>query len=446
MELREYQKRTVQRCLRNPRLYLALDMGLGKTAIMLHTIKELKVQALIIAPLRTIYTTWPSEIKKWGLDLKVSILHGKDKTINFNKKADIYLINPEGIAWLYDTMVKYRRSPVDTKNQVLIFDEGSLWKSPSTKRFKIMKNLTEVFHDRVYILSGTPAPNSLLDLWSQYYLLDQGKTLGSSFYGFKNRFFRPVSWNKFEWVYKSDSSKQDIYNLIEPLTVRLDKEDYLKLPPFISNEVVLEMPSNIKKEYKKIESDFFFKIDESEVEVFNAASLSSKLRQYIQGGMYINAEHDWKTIHTIKLQALKELVEELEGSNILLALQFRFEVELIKSVFPDTPVIAGGVSVKESTDIINRWNEKKVPLLICHPGSISHGVNLQGGANNIIWYGLTWSLEQYQQFNARLHRSGQTKPVIAHHFILKETVDEKIYKALQRKHLTQKELLDYLRG
>lgn len=324
-------------------------------------------------------------------------------------------------------------------------------KANNTKRFKILKHLVPALSKWRIILSGTPAPNSLMDLWTQYFLLDDGERLGKGITKFRQEYFIQRDRRGFVWDIREGSDKK-IYNAISDITYRLDAKDHLSLPPILYETVDIRLPDGVMKSYKELEKEFFTELNETDsVEAFSVMSLSMKLRQFVQGAVYDPDDADLPSdrrrvipVHQEKLKALQSLVES-SGSGILCAIQFRFELEMIRKKFPKAPVIAGGVSKKEATKHIRDWNAGKIPLLLCHPASLSHGVNLQDGSSIVLWYGLTWSYEQYAQFNARLHRSGQRNTVVVHHLVAKDTIDTKVYRAIKRKCRGMNELLTYLK-
>ena len=452
MKPHEYQIRGKEFWLANPCAYFAVDMGLGKTLMTLLALKEIAKPALIIAPVRTIHTTWPEEIVKWGFDFEFEIIHGKDKAAALKRKADVYITNFETIPFIYDQLVSLVEQKKPLPFEVCVIDEGSMIKSSATQRFKYLKALRNVFPKYRLILSGTPAPNTLMDLWSQYYWLTDGKALGQRVTHFRNKFFTHIK-QAFQWNL-NDGADKKIYKAITPYTFRLDAKDYLDLPDLIQNEIKLKLPKKLESQYKELEANFFLELNGVEHEAFNRASLSMKLRQFLQGGLYYakdECDRNGKPlrgttfIHDLKLKALQELVNETPGP-VLTTIQFKFELDIIRRSYPNVAVIAGGTSAKVAAAYIREWNKGNIPLLVCHPASISHGVNLQTGGCTICWYGMTWSLEQYLQFNARLHRQGQKKAVTVHHLLFEGTVDEKVYKAIAKKNMNQRKLLDYLRS
>lgn len=452
----EYQAAATLWGVTNPRGYFAIDMGMGKTLITLQLIEVLKAHneiqgTLIIAPLGTIYGTWPDEIKKWDIKLTHTILHSPDKEQNLKLKRDVYLINFEGIQWLYDELVKMARR----KNSVspfncLVIDEASMVKSSKTRRFKMLSGLRSLFPERRYMLSGTPAPNTFMDLWSQYYLLNDGASLGMTIGAFRNKYFDQDPFQMYTYNLKDDSEKL-ILNRIQKYTFRLDSKDYLKLPNLIYNELKIDLSTTNKALYLKLEKEFFLELEKIEIEVFNSASLSMKLRQFLQGAMYYIKPEDMhlekpprqvQHIHTEKLKALADIVETANGKPILVAVNFKFEKDMIEKYFPDAVFI----NRKNRDENIKLWNKGKIQMMCSHPAAIGHGTNLQTGGSIIVWYGLTWSLELYQQFNKRLHRQGQVaKSVVIHHILIRGTIDVRIFRAINQKGISQQGLLDYLR-
>ncbi len=439
MKLHTYQELAIKFALENKRVGLFIDLGLGKTAIALKVIQVTKQKAFVFAPLRVIYNTWPEEIAKWTPELTYAIIHGPDKFGALTSNADILLMNYEGLPWFSKQMIKFQR-------RMVIYDESSMCKSHSTKRFKFLRQMHGMWTDYRLCLSATPAPNGLHELWSQIYLLDQGKTLGKNITTFRRQYCRSFSYPGLAFTkYEVDPRYvNQIYQKIAPITYRLEAKDYLELPPITYNKIGTQLTAALTKKYKKLENDFFLELQDTEFTIHNAAQLSMKLRQFIQGGMY-DEDKTWIEIHQIKLKALKELLETSAGQPILCPIQFRGELVTIQKAIGAVPVIAGGTSAQLAQKYIKSWNAGTIPLLLCHPASISHGVNLQTGGSTLLWYGLPWSLEQYSQLIGRLYRQGQKDPVIVHHLVMKNTVDEAILKALASKAVNQRALLDYLK-
>lgn len=439
LKLHKYQEDAVEFCLDQKKAYLAIDLGMGKTAIALTVISKLKTKAFVFGPLRTIYSSWPEEIAKWTPHLSYYILHGPEKNLRDALKHDVILMNYEGLNWLSKQNAKWAR-------RMVIYDESSMVKSHSTKRFKLLQKMGVLWNNHALCLSATPAPNALSELWSQYYLLDRGRSLGKNISTFRREYCDSFSYPGMSvTLYKVKSSRTpDIYDAVAPSTYRLEAKDYLNLPPITYNIISAVFDTRSAKAYKKLEEEFFLELEELEVEAPNTAILGMKLRQFVQGGLY-DEEKVWHPQHQIKLKMLEELVETSAGQPILCAIQFKGELATIRKKYPEAPVIAGGTPARMAQKYITEWNAGQVPLLLCHPASISHGVNLQSGGSILLWYGLTWSLEQYLQLNGRLYRQGQKKPVVIHHLVISETIDEAVLQALSRKDASQKALLTYLK-
>jgi len=420
-------------------------MGTGKTAIVLHALHKINRPALVIAPLRAAYTTWPDEIAKWNLPLSYAIIHGKDKVKAINSKVDVYITNYESIPFIYNTMAALVKAKKKPPFDICVLDEGSMVKDPSTKRFKYLKALRVLFPTYRTILSGTPSPNSLLELWSQYtWLIDE--PIFGSLTDYKSTYFYQDPFKAYTYKIKPEE-EEEIYKKVAPHTFRLDERDSVDLPPIIYNTLKIALPDKYKELYNELREDLILTIGDIDHVAFNAASLSQKLRQFLQGFLYgINAEGEKATteLHTLKLDRLKEVVEET-GQPILCAVQYKHDVVMIHKAFPDAPVIAGGTSATDATNYIRQWNRGEIPLLLCHPASMGHGVNLQSGGRCIVWYCLPWSLEQYLQFNKRIHRSGQVGTVVINHILIDKTIDNYVAQVLAAKQFSMQKLLDYLR-
>lgn len=433
----KYQTRCLKHCIGNRASALFLDMGLGKTVVVLTAVNYLLNQCkirgvLIIAPLRVTYSVWPEEIKKWDhlKHLTCSILHGPLKEQALVDKKDIYVLNYDGLPWLCNKLEAYKRDqyPFD----MIVFDESTALKNPQTKRFKMLKNLVGAFHRRV-ILTGSPAPNSLEDLWAQYYLLDDGERLGKSKWGFRNRYFYKADYQGYKYM-PVPRAEREISKLVKDITIRLTAKEYLDMPRLINNTIRWSMSDKVKKEYRKFERTFLTQINDESIVAVNAAALSTKLRQYLSGFLY----NDGVThrVHAEKLDVLQELVEQ-HDEQILISIQFRNEYDMIAMRYKGIPVIYGGLSPATVQKRIRAWNAKESPLLVVHPASIAHGVNLQQGGRTLIWYSLPWSYEHYVQLRARLYRQGQEKPVMMHHIVAEKTIEEKVVRALVDKRSTE---------
>ena len=443
-KMHDYQRRALEFSLKNKISYQALPMGLGKTLISLCWIKSLRVPTLVIAPIQPMYNTWPDEIAKWEPELSYVILHGTEKGKELRKKAHIYLMNYDGIIWLSKELKVMYKQGYKIPFKAVVLDEGSMIKSHKTKRYKKLFALRPFFPAGKMILSATPRPNSSRDLWSQYSFLDGGERLGHAYTRFEFDNFDQIPHKKFTFVIKPGADEK-IQAAIADITFTLKAEDHIKMPKLITNFIRLSLPNKLQKQYEKLEEDFFIRLsEEKSVEVFNTMALSMKLRQFVQGAVYTDKEGSFEKIHNIKRDALCELVE-YSPKPILCAIQFLFELDLIQEVFPKVPVIRGKTPKEEVTSIIKDWNKGNIPLLLCHPKSLSHGMNLQAGSNLLLWYSLTWSNEQYDQLGGRLYRQGQPEErVIIHHLVLKNTIDDAIAAAIRSKAKGQAAYLDFI--
>lgn len=440
----KYQEIAIQHLLNNDKAGLFLQMGLGKTISTLEAISELMhnrfeiSKVLVIAPLRVAQTTWPEEIKKWDSTkhLSYSQILGskKQREEGLIKQADIYIINRENVTWLVEHLGK------KWDFDMVVIDELSSFKAPRSKRFKSLKKVISKCK-RVVGLTGTPTPNGLIDLWSQIFLLDQGARLGRTVTGYRDRFFLPDKRNQmvvFSYKLKV-GAEEKIHSLIGDICLSMEAKDWLDLPERIDNLVEIELPPKIKKLYKEFEKKQILELESGDITALNAATVTNKLLQMSNGAMYLDEDKGYEDIHELKLDALSEIVELNEGKNILVFYSYRHDLERLKMRFK------GSKMLETSLDITN-WNKGKIPMVLAHPASAGHGLNLQSGGNIIVWFGLPWSLELYQQANARLHRQGQKESVIIHHLLCKGTVDNRVMSSLQGKRKVQDDLIQYLKG
>lgn len=441
----DYQIRAKEFCLAKKNVFLAVDMGLGKTAITLDTIYDLGRPAIVWGPLGAIFNTWPDEIKKWKFPFTYDIIHGPEKFHLLSKStADILLINYHGLQWFFNQI---RNGKVPWKQKrVQVLDESSMVKSPSTKRFKTFKKMFPLWDEYKFCLSATPSPNGYHELWSQYYLLDRGKSLFDTYYRYRGTYFNYSGPPLYKTTIRS-GAHSEIEKRIKSITFRLDANDYLDMPEYIHNEIVLDLPRKLRSQYEQLENDFFLEFSGCSATAANAATLSMKLRQFLQGAVYTDAKDgSFYPLHTVKIDALKEMLETAAGQPILCPIQFKFERRMINEFMgKEVPCIAGGTSATLARSYIKSWNDGSIPLLLCHPASIGHGVNLQAGGHIVLWFGLTWSLEMYKQLNGRIFRQGQKNAVIVHHFLIRNTVDQRVMKVLKLKDATQQQLLNALR-
>lgn len=437
--LHDYQNKAIDFIKATPSCGLWVDMGLGKTVTTLTAIGDLLDsfevgRVLIIAPLRVATHTWPSEITNWKhtRHLTFDVLTGSpdQRLRKLYGNAEIHIINRELVAWLVTTLGK--KWPYD----MVVIDESSSFKSSKAQRFKALKKVLPVI-DRMVQLTGTPASNGLMDVWPQVYLLDKGERLGRTFSGFRNRYFMS-DYMGYNWTPRQGTEEQ-IYDKLQDICMTLSAEDYLELPERMDNIIPLELSPKATKQYRELEKEFLLELEQDTVEALNAAALTMKLLQFCNGAVYTNEARDWEKVHDAKLEALDEIIQDSVGQPVLVAYNFKSDLARLKQKFPKAEVIG------DKADTIDRWNAGEIPLLLAHPASAGHGLNLQKGGNIIVWFGLNWSLELYQQFNARLHRQGQDKPVIIHHLAVKDSIDISVLEALKGKYITQKALLDALK-
>lgn len=394
---------------------------------------------MVIAPLRVAQSTWSGEIEKWdhlqGLRLAKVLGSEKQRIEALHQPADIYIINRENTEWL----VNYygRKWPFD----MVVIDELSSFKNPRSKRFRALRKVRPLIK-RIVGLTGTPAPNGLIDLWSQIYLLDQGERLGKTLTGYRNRYFDPGRRNQnivFEWIPKPFAEER-IYEKISDICVSMKAEDWLQLPERIDNVIEVELPEKAKSQYNQLEKDLILPLLDSDVTAANAAVLTNKLLQMANGAIY-DEFGEAKEIHDVKLEALEEAVEAANGKPVMVVYAYKHDLDRIrkrlKKYNPRT---------LDSDQDVQDWNAGKIQVLLLHPASGGHGLNLQTGGNIIVWFGLTWGLEYYQQANARLYRQGQTERVIVHHIVAKGTMDEEVLKALTGKASTQNDLMDAVKA
>ena len=438
----DYQSFATDFVLEHPYCGLILDMGLGKSVITLTALWDLLLDSfdacrvLVVAPKRVAEDTWPREIQKWehlhGLTFSLVLGSEKERRAALSKQAMIYIINRENVSWL----VENHRWDFDT----LVIDELSSFKSSKAQRFRALKKVRPMC-SRVIGLTGTPAPNTLIDLWPQIYLLDMGQRLGRFITHYRERFFTPDKRNR-EIVYSyklREGAEQRIYDLIGDICISMKAADHLKMPELISNRVEVQLSPKERKQYDTLKKDMVLTLNDGEVDAMNAASLSGKLLQLANGAVY-SADGKALPIHSRKLDALEDLVEAANGKPVLVAYWYKHDLSRIQERFPDSRVI-------DTPKDISDWNAGKIAIGLLHPASGGHGLNLQDGGSTVVWYGMTWSLELYQQLNARLWRQGQkNSTVIIHHIITAGTHDEDVLRALERKDMGQAALIDAVKA
>lgn len=477
---RDYAKKAVKFLLGNACSALFLDPGLGKTSITLAALKLLfkKKQiskVLVIAPLRVCHLVWPKEGQKW-VDfngLRMVVLHGPKKDEALATEADLYIINPEGLDWLLQVEKDKRTTPkgkvitdlkVDVRRwkklgfDVLVIDELSKFKHASSQRFKLLKLVHHTFGRR-WGLTGSPASNGLMDLFGQCYILDQGRTFGPYITGYRRAYF-DQSYDGFSWTLKEGADKA-IYKRVKPLALRMAAEDYLDMPDLITNNIMVQLPPGVRRVYDQMEELLLTEIDEKLVTASNAAVASGKCRQIANGGLYHGTElldlvkarktgkkREWTNLHTEKVDALADLIEELQGAPILVAYDFNHDLDRLQErLGKDVPYCGGGMQMKAMLDIEKRWNAGKIPVLLAHPSTIAHGLNLQENAQHVCWHSLTWDYELYDQFIRRVLRQGnQHGRVFCHHILAEDTIDDLVMlPSIKAKRLGQNALFDALK-
>lgn len=436
----EYQKYAEDFIINNPACGLLLDMGLGKTVITLTSLWLLKFEyfeidkILVIAPLRVAHDTWSRECEKWDhlKGLKISKILGPEaeRQRALEAKADIYVINRENIEWLCNNY--------DFDFDMVVIDELSSFKSSASKRFKALRKVRPKIK-RIVGLTGTPAPNSLMDLWSEINLLDMGQRLGRFIGGYRNEYFLPDKRNQqviFSYKLK-EGAEERIYNKISDICVSMKACDYLNMPDKIINVIEVDMLDKEKKLYNKLEKEMLIPFEDGNIDAVNAAALSNKLLQMANGAVY-DEKKAVKEIHSKKLEALEDLIEGANGKPVLIFYSYKHDKERISKRFKVQEIL--------TSEDIEKWNKGNIPIAIAHPASAGHGLNLQGGGSTITWFGLTWSLELYQQSNGRLWRQGQKDTVVIHHIVTKGTMDEAVMKSLSEKRIGQDSLINAVKA
>ena len=443
----KYQQKAVKFLLTSGSGQLWLDPGLGKTSISLQTIKALKdsnqiKKVLILAPLRPAYAVWPAEIQKWDNfnDLTCTVLHGSDKDKKILEDTDIHILNFDGLAWFSGMVRKLGKFDYD----LLVVDEISYLKNTRTQRFKSLSPLLDKFKRR-WGLTGSPAPNSLMDIFGPQLVIDQGATFGKYITHFRSAYFQPAGYNGYSWQLKPNADKE-IHNKLAGKVLRMSAEDYLDLPELTTNRVYVDLPKDARAIYKELEDKLFLEMDNGEVSAVNAAVAVGKCQQIANGAIYLDgAEREVRYVHEEKINAVEELVEELSGQPCLIGYHFQHDLVRLKKSFPNAPVIGSGVSGDELNNIIDIWNKGETTVLLAHPQSASHGLNLQGSGHAVIWFSNTWSLETYDQFIRRLWRQGQRNNIIVHQIIARKTIDEAIVAAIGNKDKTQRSLMNAMK-
>lgn len=419
---------------------LFLDCGLGKTVITLTAIWELLLdyfeirRVLVIAPFRVSRDTWSGELEKWnhlsGIEMSLVLGSEKERRAALNKRVNVYVINRENVEWL----VENYRWDFD----MVVIDELSSFKSHKAKRFKALKKVRPVVK-RIVGLTGTPAPNGLIDLWAEIGILDMGQRLGRFIGGYRERFFVPDKRSR-EMVFSykpREGAEETIYGLISDICISMKAVDYLEMPECIYNQVEVAMSDQEMKLYGQLEKDMLLPFADGDIDAVNAAALSGKLMQMANGAVY-DENGNVKHIHDRKMEALEDLIEAANGKPVLIAYWYKHDLDRIKKRVDAVEL--------DTAEDMQKWNAGEIPVAVIHPASAGHGLNLQAGGSTLIWFGLTWSLELYQQTNARLWRQGQKETVVIHHLVAKDTLDEKVMLALEKKDCGQSALVEAVKA
>ena len=447
-EPHDYQKYTTAYIEEHSVSAIFLDCGLGKSIITLTAINNLLFDSfeihkvLVIAPLRVARDTWPGELEKWehlhGLIYSVAVGTEGQRKAALLQKADIYIINRENIEWLVE------KSGLPFDYDMLVVDELSSFKSYQAKRFRSLSSVRPKV-SRVVGLTGTPSSNGLMDLWAEFRLLDMGKRLGRFITHFRSDYFIPDKRNQqIVFSYKpKPGAEEAIYRLVSDITISMKSTDYLKMPECILNEVPVRLSEKEMECYQTLKDDLILSLDGEDIDAANAVGLSNKLTQMANGAVY-GEDSNVIAIHDRKLDALEDLIEAATGKPVLVAYWFKHDLSRIEERLRKQRI---PFSKLDTADSIKRWNNGELPVALVHPASAGHGLNLQSGGSTLIWFGLTWSLELYQQTNARLWRQGQeSDTVVIHHLITKDTIDEKVMSALKKKNKTQSALIDAVKA
>ncbi|MGN1114369.1 MAG: SNF2-related protein [Oscillospiraceae bacterium] len=436
----DYQKYAIRYIETRPVSAVFLDCGLGKTSITLTAINDLLFdyftvhKVLVIAPLRVARNTWPDEIEKWDhlkhLTYAVAVGTEKQRLEALDSQADIYIINRENVPWLVEnTMFDY---------DMVVIDELSSFKNHKSERFKALMKVRHKIK-RIVGLTGTPSSNGLMDLYAEFKVLDMGQRLGRFIGQYRNTYFRPDKTNgQIVYSYKPlPGAEEKIYDKISDITISMKAKDHLQMPELISTDCEVELSDKERKIYNELKANLVIQLSGCEVTAANAASLSNKLCQMANGAIY-DDEKEVIKIHDRKLDALEDIIESMNGRPLLVAYWFKHDYDRICKRFNVR-------EIRTSQDITD-WNKGEIPVALIHPASAGHGLNLQQGGSTLVWFGLPWSLELYQQTNARLYRQGQADTVIIQHIIAKGTIDEQILKSLERKNTTQSALIDAVKA
>ncbi len=452
----DYQKKAIKWLIGGRARALYLDPGMGKTAVALAALKAVQKHAraksaLVIAPKRVCYEVWSKsgELGKWDefRDFKVALLHGpKKERAADGYQVDLYVVNFDGLPWLISS--GWLDSLLKQGLGTLVVDELSKFKHPRTKRFKLIKPYLDKFVRR-WALTGSPAPNGLMDQFGQAYIVDEGRALGQYITHYRNTFFVPAGYKGYEWKLQEGAEKR-IYKRLKTFALTMRATDHLDLPKLVTQDLWVNLPPKAQKIYDKIEKDYIALVGDKVITAANAAVAGGKLRQVVSGGLYDSPEpgaaRKTVEVHNEKTEALSELVDELQGSPLLVAYEFQHDLQRIRGSLGKVPAINGQTTDKESSRLVREWNAGRIPVLCGHPAAIGHGLNLQVAGNHVCWYSLTWNFELYDQLIRRVWRQGNKHArVIVHRILARKTIDEVVAATLGKKKRTQDDLFRALK-
>jgi SNF2 family DNA or RNA helicase len=431
MQLHNYQKKMIQHIYDHERCAVFADMGLGKTVTVLEAIANLPKPVLIVGPLRVVQTVWEQEADKWGFDYTFRSITGSKakRELNAAKDADIHLINVENLVWLRETYAK------KWKWKTIVLDESSMFKTSSSKRSRAALWISkQPAVTNIILLSGSPAPNGMQDIFHQMKIIDGGERLGTRKETFLRKYFYKENpyFTHSRWLIQ-DGKDEVITGLISDVCISLSKEDYLELPDLMVNDLHIDLPVKARGMYEELKKEMFLEISGKKLDPATAGALLGKLCQLASGAVYTE-KLGWEKIHDAKLNMLDEIIEESAGQNIIIGYHYQHTLDRLMHKYKNLVTITGN-------EIVQLWNCGRIPLLALQPASAGHGLNLQGGGHIIVWFDLPWNLEHYMQTNGRLHRQGQDRPVIVHRLIAENTVDENIVNSLEDKASVQEILM-----
>lgn len=441
---KSYQSEALDFVLAHERAALWLEMGLGKTSVAATAIAELMDRAevsrvLVVAPKRVIKSVWPQELAKWDhLDVPIREIEGSMRQrarLLDSPWCGVETINYEKLKWLFRDYLKGRELPWD----MVIFDESSKLKAVGTQRFRaIRRRVTDLNARRILQLTGSPAPSGLLNVWAPTFLLDGGERLGRTYTAFRDRWF---TTDFMGWAYLPRAGADEfIYNELADITLSMRSADHLDLPPLIVNDIWVDMPAGCQADYRELEDEMFLQLEHDTVEAANGGVLTNKCRQFANGALYVNGSTDWRELHDAKFEALDDVIEENSGKPLLVAYQFKSDLARLRKRLPRATVYN---EAKDPIELESRWNRGEVPLMLIHPGSAGHGLNLQGGTDTLVLFGLGWSFDQYDQVIARIAGGlRRERPTFVHRLLTSGTVDRSVVEAIEGRRAVQDVLKD----